>query len=258
MTVVGGKVKATLYRAVVPGTPDADRVLFASPVGKVYFDQVLDVSAQVQLAEQDGNIEFSVPLTTLGLTIKPRMTLLGDLGLLRGNGAQTIQRVYWNNLDTAIVSDIPSEARLQPGNWGIFKFTGLIADGSIMLDAATVKLHGTTMRVDGNDVDGFHVGFWSNPQDYVEWTGIAVPAGKYQLDLTYGCGPGAGGKFLLTANGQTLPGTTASTGSWSQYVTVKLGELTFTGGLTSLSIRPDGPLAIGLMDMQSITLTPTK
>jgi hypothetical protein len=199
-----------------------------------------------------------VPLSTLGLIIKPQKSLLGDLGLLRGNGAQTIQRLYWNNLDTAIVSDIPSEARLQPGNWGLFKFIGAITDGSIVLNAESAKLHGTAIHVDGNDLDGYHVGFWSNREEYVEWTGISVPAGKYQVELTYGCGQGAGGNFLITANGQTLSGATTSTGNWSQYVTVKLGALTFAGGQTTLSIRPDGPLAIGLMDMQGITLTPIK
>jgi hypothetical protein len=29
----------------------------------------------------------------------------------------TTQRLYWNNLDTAICSDIPSEAKLVPENW---------------------------------------------------------------------------------------------------------------------------------------------
>ncbi len=41
--------------------------------------------------------------------------------VLRGNRSQTIQRQYWNNLNTAFVSDVPSEARLQPRNWGIWK-----------------------------------------------------------------------------------------------------------------------------------------
>jgi hypothetical protein len=37
----------------------------------------------------------------------------------------TTQRLYWNNLDTSIRSDVPSGARLQPANRG----TWLIGPG---------------------------------------------------------------------------------------------------------------------------------
>jgi len=43
-------------------------------------------------------------------------------GVLRGNGVRTTRRVYWNNLSTTIASDIPSEARFQPANWGLWRF----------------------------------------------------------------------------------------------------------------------------------------
>jgi hypothetical protein len=68
-----------------------------------------------------------VPLNLLGMRGKVGEKLIGDLGILRGNGIQTIQRVYWNNLDTALVSDIPSEARLAPANWGNLQ---LVAEGA--------------------------------------------------------------------------------------------------------------------------------
>jgi hypothetical protein len=120
-TMVKGKVAATLYRPVVPGTKESSRVLFDSPVGKVLIDSVTDVSAQVKLVVVGGNVELGIPLEVLGLTPpKVHSEWRGDLGLLRGDGTQTIQRLYWNNTDTMIVSDIPSEARFQPANWGIW------------------------------------------------------------------------------------------------------------------------------------------
>ena len=45
----------------------------------------------------------------------------GDIGILRGNGFQTLQRVYWNNKATAITADVPSEAELTPKLWGKWK-----------------------------------------------------------------------------------------------------------------------------------------
>ena len=121
-TLQDGKPLAVLYRAVVPGTTERDRVPFISPVGRVDFDRVEVVSAQVQLAQGGGDIELSIPLKLLGLSaVGADMTLFGDIGLLRGTGAMTTQRLYWNNLATSITSDVPSEARLMPANWGTWK-----------------------------------------------------------------------------------------------------------------------------------------
>ena len=67
-----------------------------------------------------------MPLSVLGLKVQAGQRLRGDVGLLRGNGFQTMQRVYWSNKATAIVADVPSEAMLTPQLWG----TMLITDES--------------------------------------------------------------------------------------------------------------------------------
>lgn len=120
VTRAGGKVRATLYRAVTEPRSGA-RTLFESPVGRVWFDDVVDVSAQVRLEQSGGTYLVAAPLSVLGWAPQSGQEFLADIGLLRGNGVQTTQRVYWNNLDTAIVSDIPSEARLQPSQWGAWR-----------------------------------------------------------------------------------------------------------------------------------------
>lgn len=113
--------KAVLYRAVAPHAAAAEGYLFDSPIGKVRFDQVIEVSDKVRLGQTGGNIEIAIPLSLLGFTPQRGQQILGDLGVLRGDGGQTTQRVYWNNLDTNLVSDIPSEARLRPANWGFWE-----------------------------------------------------------------------------------------------------------------------------------------
>jgi hypothetical protein len=91
-------------------------------------DAVEDVSNSVELKSlQDGDnagtFVFSVPLKTLGLDPIPGEKIKADIGILRGNGTQTVQRVYWSNKATGITSDVPSEAELTPDLWGdwIFK-----------------------------------------------------------------------------------------------------------------------------------------
>jgi len=123
VTVSLGKAHALLYEAVVPQTNDAVKVPFSSPSRTIMFDRVRDVTGQLEFASDgSGGFEFSVPLSILDLMPASGVIVKGDIGILRGDGVQTLSRVYWNNKGTAIVSDVPSEAELVPGLWGRFKF----------------------------------------------------------------------------------------------------------------------------------------
>jgi len=116
------KTMAVLYRQVAPGT-NTPTVPFTSTVMTVNFDRVDDVSDKVRLAaDGKGNYEICVPLEVLGLAPKPGMKIKGDIGILRGEGAVTTARTYWNNKATNIVSDMPSEAALRPELWGTWEF----------------------------------------------------------------------------------------------------------------------------------------
>jgi len=121
---VDGKTRALLYRQVVPGTKEEDKVPFNAPWHGITFDQVTDVSEKVQLtADKNGNYQIAVPLSVLALNPQPGMRIKGDVGILRGDGQTTTARVYWANKATGIVSDVPTEAELTPGLWGTWMFT---------------------------------------------------------------------------------------------------------------------------------------
>ncbi len=120
ITRVSDKTRAVLYRAVVAGTTTP--VPFSSPSRTIKLDRVEDISDKVLWSGAGGNFEISVPLETLGLKPQNATSIKGDIGILRGNGVQTIQRVYWSNKATAIVSDVPSEAELTPRVWGQWDF----------------------------------------------------------------------------------------------------------------------------------------
>ncbi|MFP4058213.1 MAG: hypothetical protein ACLF0G_15205 [Candidatus Brocadiia bacterium] len=119
---VEGKTTAVLYRPVAPQAPDEEAVPFSSPWRTVTFDRVEQVSAQVTLAGEGGNYELSVPLATLGLEPQPGRIVRGDIGILRGEGGVTIQRLTWSNKATGIISDVPGEAMLHPHLWGRIRF----------------------------------------------------------------------------------------------------------------------------------------
>ena len=124
---VNGATKATLYRAVVPGTQNP--VPFSSPLRTITLDKVEDVSNAVQLkamtGDAAGSFIFSIPLKVLGLNPAAGEKIKADVGVLRGNGQQTVQRVYWSNKASGITSDVPSEAELTPNLWGEWVFKSI-------------------------------------------------------------------------------------------------------------------------------------
>ncbi len=121
VTLVKGKPLALIYRPVDPqfSTPP---VPFSSPWRTITIDRVDNVSSDLAFAKDVGNFEFSIPLKLVCLKPDPGETITADIGLLRGNGFQTTQRVYWNNKATGITADVPSEAELTPALWGRWEF----------------------------------------------------------------------------------------------------------------------------------------
>ena len=120
VTKKNGQTLAVLYQEK-SATPK-NRQTFASPVGQVNFDDVQDVSQYVEVAGKDGNYEFSVPLSVLGLKDVAGKTFRGDVGMVLSDGVHARARIYWHNKWDSMCADVPSEARLNPGQWGLFKF----------------------------------------------------------------------------------------------------------------------------------------
>ena len=119
---VSGRIKALLYKPVSPDS-HGPKVPFSSPWRTIKFDEVIDVSQYINVkASGTGNFEIAVPLNLLRLTSVKGKSIRADIGVLRGDGTQTIARSYWSNKNTAIVSDVPSEAELLPQFWGEWEF----------------------------------------------------------------------------------------------------------------------------------------
>ncbi|WP_322048495.1 hypothetical protein [Paraburkholderia sp. J67] len=121
--------KAMLYRPVAPSDGLAP-ITYSSPLRTLHFDRVDEVSDKVDVSierQAGGNApsvlyKISVPLGVLGLNATAGRTLAGDIGVLRGNGFQTLQRAYWSNKAGGLVSDLPGEAELTPNLWGKLRF----------------------------------------------------------------------------------------------------------------------------------------
>jgi len=254
---VRGKFIAVLFYPESDKTPEDQKVLYESPIGKVRFDKVVDVSDQIQVAQKDGDFEVAVPLTLLGLKPQAGREALADIGIIRGNGTQNIQRVYWHNTNTGMVSDIPSEARFYPANWGRFEFISDAkpVEGTIMLAPEKAKRGARQMQLKKLGDNEFSVGFWSDAADYLEWTDIPAKPGRYTVTLTYACGNNTANEFVFAASGESLTGKTQSTGGWDVFIPVELGEITLAGDRASFTLKAVS-VSDGLMDFKAIELVP--
>jgi hypothetical protein len=118
---VDGKPVAVLYRALVPNAKTP--VVFRNPAGKeVVFDavEVVKNAAVTILDTPDGYlVEASIPIDFLGGNLWPNRSIPGDAGIIvADSGSRRIARICRFNSDTQVVSDVPTEAALQPERWG--------------------------------------------------------------------------------------------------------------------------------------------
>ncbi len=136
-----GKPIAMLYEPVSPSAAKSGLKpeVFSSPLREIPFDRVVEISDVLKMkntkhvatlvSPKNKNKtktlgkyiwEASVPLSSIGLKHVQGLSIRADLGVLIGSGGETVQRTYWSNKKTGLISDIPSEAELLPARWGTF------------------------------------------------------------------------------------------------------------------------------------------
>ena len=128
VTIAKGKPIAVLYQPVAADS--RNKASFSSPWRTIEFDRVVDISDSLDLSAGAEGYELSIPLATLGLSPRAGLELRGDVGVLRGNGFQTLRRTYWNNKATSTVADVPTEATLTPNLWGTWRFSAPRQEGA--------------------------------------------------------------------------------------------------------------------------------
>jgi hypothetical protein len=124
-----GTPTAVLYQPIAPeGTVGKPRTFSSGTVReyKVGSIRVLkSAKIHIALGENAYTIEAVIPLSALGLSIKPGQKLRADFGITHSdpNGLDTTLRIWWNNQATAIINDEVFELKLEPRNWGVLEFS---------------------------------------------------------------------------------------------------------------------------------------
>jgi hypothetical protein len=121
-----GKPACVMYDFKVPGYA-GQRIPFSSPWRTAWCDRAGVVTgAQVAITRGGDRfvLEAAVPLKAIHLDPAALKQTRGDVGRVTADqtGTAATSRQYWSNKNTAIMSDLPSEAAVQPNLWGCFRF----------------------------------------------------------------------------------------------------------------------------------------
>ncbi|MCC6881056.1 MAG: hypothetical protein WBE58_00920 [Verrucomicrobiales bacterium] len=136
-------------------------------------------------------------------------------------------------------------------------FSGPNIDGTIELLAKHATTYSEAMRYEPKTEKNC-LGFWTNPDDWAEWTFKLHGPGKYKIELIQGCGTGSGGSEVALLSGKdTLNFKVEETGGFQNWKKRDLGVIEFAdAGDHRIALKPLKKSGNAVMDVQQILLTP--
>jgi len=127
-------------------------------------------------------------------------------------------------------------------------------DGSTVLKAFDANIRGTKAKYEGRGTSG-HIGQWTNPEDYVEWTIVLNEGGMFGVEVTYACEPdSAGAEYELVVGDSKLNGIVTDTGSWKKFQTKSVGRIKLEPGRYGLTVKPNSVPHGAVMNLRQIRL----
>lgn len=127
-------------------------------------------------------------------------------------------------------------------------------DGKVLLMANDATVHGQNARVES---DKGAIGYWTNPLDTVDWSFVVRKGGQFAVQIELACDSGSQGSTFEVSVGETkLVGHVPSTGSWSTFTVLNLGQATVGEGKITLTVRPLDMPNGAVMNLRSVKLIP--
>jgi putative heme-binding domain-containing protein len=205
-----------------------------------------ETSTSIELRLQDG---------------KSKTILREDIELFQSTGKSLMPEELEKNISPrdmshllAFLNDVGPPAKKFPGNVPVTVTPN---------NAGTIRLAATNCRIYGDQIrfEPVHnnIGYWSNQDDYVQWTLEVEQMGRYEVWLDYACPDHtAGNAFSFTCGSQTLAGSIDGTGTWDDYRQVKLGTIDLAQSKLIAAFGPEPGLKRWLLDLRAIELKPVQ
>jgi alpha-L-fucosidase len=156
-----------------------------------------------------------------------------------------------DEIDSVVVLEIEGEPDV-----ALIPF-GQARDGTVRLKAADATVHGEQARYErGGGKD--NIGFWLNPEDWVEWRFRMKTPGTFRVEVTYACDTGAEGTgYAVVVGNEWVTGRVETTGSWTEFRTDDLGTVEIPeAGDYRLAVKPLVMPRYAVMNLQSVRLLP--
>ncbi|MEO6788675.1 MAG: sulfatase-like hydrolase/transferase [Chthoniobacteraceae bacterium] len=130
------------------------------------------------------------------------------------------------------------------------------AKGDIRLFAKDARVHATNMRYEPQTYKNT-LGYWTKPEDWADWE-FDVPApGRYEVEITQGCGKGSGGaKVAVEVAGTVLDFTVQDTGHFQDFIQRTIGTVQLPAGKQTLAVKPQTKPGAAVMDLRRVVLRP--
>jgi len=135
---------------------------------------------------------------------------------------------------------------------------GQSIDGGIELPAGGATTWSEKMRYEPKEEKNC-LGFWTEIDDWAEWSFNVHTPGRYQIEVIQGCGEGQGGsKVGVQIGSEDFEFEVIDTGGFQNWQPVEVGELQLESGLHKLSIKPLTKAAKAALDIHKVVLKPVK
>ena len=126
------------------------------------------------------------------------------------------------------------------------------SSGNVALQAAQAEIYGGDISF---ETPFQNIGYWHGKDDIVRWRLQAQNTREMAVWSEWACDPeAAGNTFLIEGAQPTLKGTVGSTGAWSRYQLVFLGNTLIREGESELVIRPAEKIRSALADLRALHL----
>jgi hypothetical protein len=138
-------------------------------------------------------------------------------------------------------------------------------DGSVVLQARDVVIHGTTVRY---EPDKNTIGYWTKPADWVSWELEITRPDTFTVEMFEACGRGSGGSHYTVeiagadskpeqGSDQKLTDQVPDTDSFRNFRTRKIGGFKIEKpGNYTLSVHVVDKPGLAVMDLRTVTLKP--
>ena len=133
-----------------------------------------------------------------------------------------------------------------------------LTNGVVLLHSRSAAIHGTTLRYEPMPFKNT-LGWWGRPEDWADWTFALDRPGTFEVEVLQGCGKGSGGSEVrLEVAQQTLSFDVQETGHFQIFVPRRIGRVTLSAGIQTLSVKPQRKPGGAVMDLRQIQLIPVE